>query len=300
MLHRCFAVLFFFSLLSGSALSEEPAGTQPPQSQTSSSSAQTRNTVGHYSDRERRKRHFGEVYFEVSNIYYDEPNFARNKGFMYGVSGDYTYRPNHFMLKLDGRFSLGNVDYWSSNYTANGIRDYNLETRFSVGYTLKAGSRKARFTPFFGLGHRYLFDGFSAISPGGYDRKSNYLYSPAGMETMFRLGHRLSLGLTGEYDLFWHGWQYTELQQEGLSVVPVKNDQTDGWGARGSLAITRRLGRIDFTIAPFFRYWDIKQSDLGFQIISIYSQGYLYYFGFPGVEPRNTTTEWGSKFGIAF
>jgi hypothetical protein len=120
-----------------------------------------------------------------------------------------------------------------------------------------------------------------------------------GIETAFRLGKRWSLGLTGEYDLFWHGWQYSEFQEAGLAVVPIKNDQNDGWGARGSLAITQHFKRVDFTIAPFFRYWNIKQSDLGFQIINISGENPLY-IAFPGFEPHNTTTEWGLKSGIGF
>jgi hypothetical protein len=110
----------------------------------------------------------------------------RNKGFMWGVSGDYIYSPNDLMFKMDGRFTFGNVDYWSNGTgTAEGLRDYNLETRFTFGYALKTASRKASFTPFLGIGYRYLFDGLSSAGPDGYDRESNYIYSPLGMETMF-------------------------------------------------------------------------------------------------------------------
>jgi hypothetical protein len=79
-----------------------------------------------------------------------------NKGIMWGVSGDYTFHPHDFMFKLDGRFSLGDIDYWSNETgTAAGMRDYNFETRFSFGYNLMA-SDKASFTPFIGFGYRYL------------------------------------------------------------------------------------------------------------------------------------------------
>jgi len=53
----------------------------------------------------------------------------RNKGFMWGASGDYTFRPNDFMFRLDGRLSAGRVDYWSDRTgTAEGLQDYNFES----------------------------------------------------------------------------------------------------------------------------------------------------------------------------
>jgi hypothetical protein len=257
-------------------------------------------------EEDRQGRHSLGLNFEASSIYYDEPNFMRNKGIMYGLSGDYTYRPNHFMFKMDGRFSFGNMDYWSGRTGTNsGIRDYNFETRFSLGYSLNA-SPKVVFTPFVGLGYRYLADlsgGMTTTSgASGYDRESNYLYSPLGTEAMLRLKGRWALGLTGEYDLFWHGWQYSEIGDMPVPnpyYIPVflpgfvaKNDQANGWGARGSIKLVRKLRRIDFAIEPYFRYWNIKDSDLF--VIQVVN------YGWGGKEPVNNTTEWGSRFGITF
>jgi hypothetical protein len=258
-------------------------------------------------DRGLPRRHEGGLYFDASHMYYGEVGIMRNKGYFWGLSGDYTYRPDNFMLKVDGRFSIGSVDYWSNGTgTADGLRDYNFETRFAFGYDLGT-SDKASFIPFIGLGYRYLFDGESgAITTSGhsdYDRKSNYLYSPVGMETMFRLGKGWSLGVTGEYDLLWHGWQYSELKDAELGFVPLKNDQNDGWGARGSVAIIKSFGKIDFAIEPYFRYWDIEESDVDFDIVAIdglYNPYYLWLIGTPGVEPKNSTMEWGARVGIRF
>jgi hypothetical protein len=114
--------------------------------------------------------------------------------------------------------------------------------------------------------YRYLFDGeLGAISTSGatdYDRKSNYLYSPIGMESTFRLGGGWSIGVAGEYDLLWHGWQYSEF---GDFVIPLeipiflpnfvaKNDQEDGWGARGSIKVVKNFGKVDFVIEPCYRF----------------------------------------------
>jgi hypothetical protein len=227
----------------------------------------------------------------------------RNKGFMYGVSGTYTYHPNKFMLKVDGRFSVGNLDYWSAGSgTLDGKRKYNFETSSVFGVNLKT-KNEVFFTPFMGLGYRYLFDGSESMisTPGaqGYDRKSNYLYSPIGMETMFRLGAGWRLGFDGEYDHLWHGWQYSEIGHISilgitkLSNITLKNDQANGWGARGSIKLTRRFGRVSFLTKPYFRYWNIGVSDH----FDYSAFGIIVY---QPREPANTTTEWGLKIGIGF
>jgi hypothetical protein len=256
---------------------------------------------------ERWPRHEGGLSFELSNIYYDEPEFMRNKGFMWGVSGDYIFRPNNFEFRVDGRFSSGEVDYWSDRTgIAKGLGDYNFETRFSLGYDLKIASSRAAFTPFTGLGYRFLFDGSegTVTSSGatGYDRKSNYLYIPAGVETKFGIKGGWSIVFSGEYDYLWHGWQYSELGYyqlvPGLIEVPdyvAKDDQEEGWGARGSIRFIKNIGRIDFKIEPYFRYWAIEDSDG----LLVYVIGYPN-LPFGGYEPANSTTEWGMKLGIGF
>ena len=249
-------------------------------------------------------RHSFGLGFDVSHREYEEPGFMNDKGIMSGVFGDYTFHPGHFMFRLDGRLSLGNIDYWSKETgTAAGIRDYNLETRFSFGYSLMA-SEKTSFTPFMGFGYRYLLNGFgqrlTTTGATGYDRKSNYLYSPMGLETMFRLKPRWSLGLVGEYDLLWHGWQYSEIGDMVIDpyipiVLPnlvLKNDQNHGWGARGSIKLIKNMRRIDFSVEPYFRYWDIKDSDL-FELV-------VYPAYYSAREPANNTKEWGAKIGIRF
>ncbi len=253
---------------------------------------------------DRARRHQAGLGFEISNIYYDEPELMRNKGFMYGVSGDYTFRPNHFAFKLESRFSLGDVDYWSNGTgVSSGLRDYNFETRFSVGYDIPAPSRKAVFTPFIGFGHRYLFDGESGVRTSAgfidYDRKQHYLYSPIGLETMIQAGANWKLGLAGEYDLFWHGWNHSEINEVG-SPAPIKFDQKDGWGTRGSIKFIRKLGKTELAAEPYFRYWNVEDSDRMYAMDVVYFYGSTLYIGMPAVEPHNTTTEWGLKLGVRF
>jgi hypothetical protein len=246
------------------------------------------------------RRHEANLNFEISNIYYAEPDLMRNKGFMYGISSDYTYRPNKFMFRMDGRLSLGNMNYWSNGTgTQSGIRDYNFETRFTVGYGLKA-PKNTFITPFGGIGYRYLADlsgGMTTTSgASGYNRKSNYLYSPMGLEAVFSIKSRWTLGFTAEYDLFWHGWQFSEL---GSAFAPytssdweAENNQRSGYGTRYSIKLNRKIGRYSYALEPYFRYWSIDDSD----ILRVTTWEGVYGLQ----EPANTTKEWGMKFGIKF
>ena len=271
---------------------EEPAriSIQPPPPAGTQKAAKS-----YKSDQAQPRRHEAGVYFEISHRKYQEPSLGmQESGMMYGVSGDYTYRSKNFMLKAEGRFAFGDVDYSSPSGEFDGIRDYDYETRFAVGYDLKTASRKASFTPFIGVGYRYLFDGLSKVGSGGYDRKSNYLYSPMGMETKFRLGREWSLGLIGEYDLFWHGWQKSELGDTDPALDTAANDQKGGWGTRASIRITKNIGRIGFAVEPFFRYWNIDKSN----IVNITSNGDPT--GYMAFEPANSSTEWGTRIGIRF
>jgi len=88
-------------------ITPKPSQQKPVQRITSQKTGQS------YEDEDpRRGRHRFGLGFDVSYREYEEPAFMSNKGTMWGVSGDYTFLPNHFMLKLDGRVSLGNIDYW--------------------------------------------------------------------------------------------------------------------------------------------------------------------------------------------
>ena len=245
------------------------------------------------SDRENRQRYGIGLAFDVSHVKYEEPSLTmQESGMMWGVSGDYAERLKNFLFKLDARFSLGDVDYSSPSGEFGNLRDYQFETRYSFGYSLK-NSATGHLTPFAGIGYRYLHDNLDSSGPGGYDRKTKYLYSPLGMEFLVRLKGGWSLGASGEYDLFWRGWQTSELGDVDPGLNTLENTQEDGWGARGSIRIIKDLGKMDFAVEPFFRYWDIDNSDYQF----------ITYHGDPvsiGWEPANTSKEWGARIGIRF
>jgi hypothetical protein len=252
---------------------------------------------------------------EVSYINYEEPDVVEEKGIMYGIHGAYTYRMRHIermsamgrverdysesggVLRVEGKFAYGQVDY-DSNGTGSidNIDDYLGEARGLVGYDLPMFDA-SRWTPYFGFGFRYLSDNLggktSTTGHLGYDRESHYLYVPLGLETKTAMNENWSVGLTFEYDFFIKGKQKSHLEDVNASLSTLETDQDSGWGARGSLKLAREHENWDFIIEPFVRYWDIDESNVGT----------INCAGVPcaaGVEPKNTSWEYGLKLGARF
>jgi len=237
-----------------------------------------------------------EISLDTSFIGYEEDEFMNEEGAMLSLYGKYTLRPKSLMLRFDGRLGFGGMAYSSPiSGTVNGIRDYILETRLLFGRTF-AASNSWSMTPYSGFGYRYLFDGLGEKTTGtghvGYDRKSNYLYSPIGLEISNSLSPQWSLITVMEYDLFWHGWQHSELGVVFGSNVHSVNDQDNGWGLRGSGKFTRKMGTFDIVAGPHFTYWNIEDSNR----VNISVDGKNYSI----LEPGNTSKEIGGMFGVVF
>ena len=97
------------------------------------------------------------------------------------------------------------------------------------------------------------------------------------------------IGLVIEYDIFWSGVQKSDLSDVDDSFNDVENDQSDGYGFRGSV----KFQNSRFVIEPFIRYWDIDDSDPSILTID----------GIPvdvGIEPENNSTEIGIKVAVKF
>lgn len=243
-----------------------------------------------------------ELGLEVSHISYDEPGVMEEEGIMVGILGSYTYRNkphrniNSWALKGEGRFSYGQVDYDGrlsdgTAYTIDDIDDYMLEFRGLVGYDF-ALREKYTLTPYFGFGYRYLNDDL-ASDPAGYERESNYYYSPIGVEALTDLRNGWTIGLAIEYDLFWKGLQKSHLSDAVATLNDVENDQKDGYGIRGSVRFQKRTEKVDWVIEPFVRYWDIDESEEAAVTLSGTVIG-------TGVEPKNNSTEAGVRFAARF
>ena len=238
------------------------------------------------------KKHSWEVRPELSHIEYEEPEVMQEKGFMYGIGGSYTYHDN-IMMKAEGRYSYGKVDYIDhvNSGTIDNINDYIIECRGLIGRDYSF-SYVFIVTPYAGFGYRYLNDdGSSMISTTGrhgYERESSYFYSPIGIEANFLLINDWTFGINVEFDIFWKGKQKSHLG-EIAGHEDIENDQDDGYGVRGSIKLQKSRGNLDFIIEPFFRYWNIKESEATQD-----STGTWW------VEPKNNSTEIGIMFIVRF
>jgi hypothetical protein len=220
---------------------------------------------------------------------YKEPGYMKDKGAFAGIQGAYTYRGpltaglQDCMISAEARAGWGHVDYdghyMDANHTPvsfSGSQDVLIEGRGLMGYDL--GGRPLRLTPFLGFGYRYLNDDLSPVTPAGYDRVANYLYSPLGLQGLVRLNESWQIGGSAEYDLFWFGRQKT------LWGDWIHNDQHDGYGVRGSLRLVRESRKSNVIVEPYVIYWDIKASEV--------SDG-VY-------EPQNRSLEAGLRVSLEF
>jgi hypothetical protein len=233
-----------------------------------------------------------EIGIETSHITYTEPGIMREEGFMYGITGALAYRNYNYMLSIEARADLGQVDYSSgSSGEINNIDDNMWEIRGLAGYDFEMSETFA-ITPYAGVGYRHLNDNMggrsSTTGARGYDRKISYVYSPIGIDltTAFESGWNIKLRL--EYDKFWDG-----NVESHLGSIPgyydIENDQDKGYGARASIMFKKKGETMDFIIEPFYRYWSIKASK---------------YTTDPGgttwVEPKNNSQEFGINLAVEY
>ncbi len=231
---------------------------------------------------------------EVYSFKYEEPGFMEEEGLFYGVRLGYTIRDwvpaspkkspldGGSMFRAEFRFARGQVDYDGETLEgtparADDIDDFAFEGRLLFGGDMLRGD--SLNTLYAGIGYRYLNDD-SSIYAGGYERESNYLYVPLGYQ--FDSSHKVgwSFGFGAEYDFFIAGIQRSHLSNVGL--YDIDNRQNRGYGYRASFRFQHKSKYAIFTIEPFFRYWDIDDSEIEYA-------GYDYY----GLEPANKTREIG-------
>ncbi len=236
-------------------------------------------------------------YLNYAEILKEE--IMEQSGVQFGVYGDYAFHPRKFTLEMEGRFSFANTDYFHPDLTypdyVKDIREYTIETRLLFGRNISL-SERLYLTPVTGIGYRYLYDGMGGKRNrwGDYfwDRKSHFLYSPIGVGVTVGLGHGWSLNPSAEYDHFWRGWMHSEYGDANPELPTLMTVQNNGWGGRGALRISKKFGGKEILIEPVFRYWDIKESEIG----SFSYGGYIT----EGQEPANKSSEWGIRLGVKF
>ncbi len=216
-----------------------------------------------------------EIAPEISVFQYKEPGLMKNDGILYGLAGAYTHYHGHELMRVEGEFALGTVDYEGSlsdgtPYTMENSHDYLLNVRLFWGREWETENWDHRF--YAGLGYRGLNDD-STQDPAGYDRQSAYFYVPLGLKTYHDLADCWQIGLGGEFDLLLLGLQFSQVLNDGV----VTNMQWPGVGARGSLELRYRSRSLDLSIAPFAQYWWVDDSTA--------ARGWY--------EPRNQSFQYG-------
>jgi len=146
-------------------------------------------------------------------------------------------------------------------------------------------------------GYRYLNDDSSgkttSTNAAGYERESNYIYSPIGLEATYKMQNDWSIGASAEYDIFWWGRQNSHLSDANRGFADVENDQNEGYGVRGSLKLQKKGEKFDLILEPFIRYWNVAKSNDS----NVTYAGVIVGYGY---EPKNNTTEYGIKIGVKF
>ncbi|MBU0682776.1 MAG: hypothetical protein ABIH85_04575 [Candidatus Omnitrophota bacterium] len=258
------------------------------------------SSVNGFADPEPFKTNTFEIGPEFSYVVYNEPDVMQEKGWMYGVSGSYAYH-NKFMLGLDGKISWGHVDYSSDDSgEVSDIPNTMMECRGVLGYdflALENANLLFYITPYLGLGYRYLKDNADGKKTDKgrltYERESNYLYTPMGLEIVTKMDNGWTIGGTAEYDLFWQGWQKSHLGTAVAEFDTVNNVQHRGFGVRGSVMFAKEWEHIGLVLEPYIRYWNIDKSEES----DIRYSGVIVGYGY---EPKNTSAEYGIKVSLTF
>ncbi len=236
-----------------------------------------------------------EIAPEMYSFKYEEPGLMTEEGLFGGIKAAVTIRPwphSRFglMSRLEGRFAIGQVDYvgetWGSTpITIDGIDNFAMEARLLLGPDFV--SEYVMLTLFTGIASRYLNDNASTLYSGAYERESNYLYLPLGLEMVVQGNGGWCLGTSAEFDVFLGGIQKTHLSDVGYT--DVENIQNEGYGLRCSIKLEKKSESVDFIIEPFFRYWHIDDSEI------------MYVSGVGSVwEPENETHEVGIRLILVF
>lgn len=244
-----------------------------------------------------------EIAPSLSHFTYKEPGYMQNSGVMYGVSVAYSLRGHNYglfdVLRTEADAAWGSVDYTSLRTgTMQGVPDSKFETRVLFGQNL-FDNGSVVMVQYLGFGYRRLTDNSygmtSTTGSRGYDRQSNYYYSPIGVEISSSFKDGWSLDGSFEYDLFWYG---TQVNSHYTPLPTFTNHQSVGYGLRASVKVTKKIGNASLlSFEPFFRYWNINDSELArykatSELVVHDSSGII--------EPQNNSKEYGIKVGLEF
>ena len=229
-----------------------------------------------------------EIGGQLSDYSYEEPTLgAKIWGGRVGVTGGYTHTSaSRWFFKVDGRYAYGSLKYEGSG-TTDSVPDSIAETRMVIGRDFLPRSGVS-FSPFAGIGYRYLYNdlrGTTSTGAVGYQRYSYYLYAPLGFTSRIDVNAKWVIATTVEYDYFIRGEQVTQFTDVGAGYNDASNTQNKGYGYRFSVMAEKG----SWAVGPWMHYWNIEDSD----IVPI-------GFGIRGFEPENETREYGLEVKYRF
>ena len=241
-----------------------------------------------------------------SHYEYNEPGVGvTNSGAKFGIVSSATaVFGDQFMYfgTIEARYAFGQVDYNGSGDKKNND-DSLWEIRGLLGRDF-TWNETYDLSPYIGFGYRHLDDdlrGRTSTNAAGYRRESQYFYAPIGVNPRIRLDANSRLSANIEYDQFIHGEQTSRLSDTGFGIPDFTNQQSSGYGFRGSLSYENG----NWAFGPYFNYWNIHGSEI--KTIGINSAAGCSSVGSPTspcsarfTEPQNNTTEYGLQLKYRF
>ncbi len=246
------------------------------------------------------KQHTFSIAIESEYFKYTESGIKLD-GLMVGLDGDYQFRSQYgLILNADVYLSFGQPDYdgqtWGGTPVTADSDDFIVEPRVLLGYEYAfRWSGFEGITPYSGFGYRYWNNNLDGS--GSYEREIQYWYLPLGIKTVSRINTDWTWGIILEYDLFLSGKVDSHLSDavSGLNDVENNQDFGDGYGTRVSIQFKKQLpGNRGLSIEPYFKYWDIDDSD------AARLADYGMYAGYYVYEPANKTKSFGLRLRYHF
>lgn len=255
----------------------EPAPHEAPKNEPEITTFQTRSTF--------------DVGADVSYYHYHEstPPAMRVQGPLGGLTFAYTGAMGRgWVARAEARGTVG-----SPQYKGSGVKDdvpnYSGELRLTIGREFVGES--VALLPYVGVGYRTLLNDLRWLDSGtvwGYERLSQYVFVPIGLQPRAKLPDGSVLRLTAEFDPLVQGWQDSDFHGGNPGWPNVQNKQKAGYGLRGELMFERPR----WAFGPFVNYWNVNQSDLDC------AQGPTMYVC--AYEPHNHTLEYGLSLRYRF
>ena len=180
------------------------------------------------------------------------------------VTGNYTHYGEHMFGALDGRASYGEGDFRSASIgNVNDLTQWEYEVRARAGaiFTVADGT----LLPYSGIGMRYHIDdekgSVSTLGSPGYDRRFTQYYIPIGATYSYKTQNGWLFMPNIEYDYLLYG----HIDSRFINIGGTENEtnhQKSGHGWRAEFMVGRQQERYSWQVGPFFRYWNIRNSDV--------------------------------------